>query len=69
MGRDQQVGVDALYAAFKIWAEDNGHERMSKAMFGRNLRAVSPAVHKTRLWGGGDREMAYSGIGLRSEKG
>jgi putative DNA primase/helicase len=69
LGSDKQVDVDLLYNTYKLWAEDNGHERKSKALFGRDLRAVSPSIRKARLWGGGEREMVYTGMGLRTEKG
>jgi putative DNA primase/helicase len=30
-----EVRIDDLYAAFKHWAEDNGHSKKSKQTFGR----------------------------------
>jgi putative DNA primase/helicase len=41
-GADKQVAVDELYGAFKIWAENNGHAKPTKQLFGRDLRAAVP---------------------------
>jgi putative DNA primase/helicase len=68
MGTDKQVGVDDLYTRYKAWAEENGQEKKSKNLFGRDLRAINPAIRKARPWAGGDRDMVYTGIGLRTEK-
>jgi putative DNA primase/helicase len=39
-GADEQVYVDDLYAAFRDWADVNGHAKASKQVFGRDLRAA-----------------------------
>ena len=66
-GPDETIAVDELYVAYKKWAENTGHARSSKHVFGRDIRAAVPAVrverpgprttHRVRI---------YSGIALRS---
>ena len=59
--------VDDLYAAFGEWAEDNGHVKSHKQMFGRDLRAaVAGRLKVVQLREGDQRERAYRGIGLRA---
>jgi putative DNA primase/helicase len=66
-GPDQQVLVDALYKAFREWADDNGHTKSTKQVFGRDLRAaVAGRLKVTQLGPEGDRVRAYTGIDLRS---
>lgn len=66
VGPNLQVDVDALYAAYKKWCEQNEHTKSSKAVFGRDLRAAIPTVRKTRPWHGGrNRSAVYEGIDLR----
>jgi putative DNA primase/helicase len=67
LGADLQIGVDDLYKAFRKWSEDNDVPRVSKAVFGRDLRAACPKVRKSRLWGGGNRVPAYTGLGLKKD--
>jgi putative DNA primase/helicase len=57
IGPDQEVGVDALYAAYRSWAEDNGHIKSAKHTFGRDLRAAVPRS-KWSARGMGTREPA-----------
>lgn len=46
---DKSVTVDAIYAAWKEWCEENGRARPgSKATFGRDLAAVDPSIRRTR---------------------
>ena len=60
----KQVKVDDLYAAFKDWAETNGHYRPSKEVFGRDLRAVVPSVRVQRPRDGDKRQRVYTGLTL-----
>jgi putative DNA primase/helicase len=60
-----QINVDDLYAAYKQWAEDNGHTKHDKSTFGRNLRAAVPAITLTRPREGDRRLRIYAGIDLR----
>ena len=45
---DREVLIDELYAAYKRWAEDNGHSKIAKTTFGRDLRAAAPSVKSRR---------------------
>lgn len=55
---------DDLYAAYKTWAEDNGHHCGAKSTFGRDLRAVVPKLHDFRPVINGKQIHTYAGIGL-----
>ena len=48
VGADKDAEVDQLYAAYKMWCEDNEHPKASKHVFGRDLRAAVPGVRKVR---------------------
>jgi putative DNA primase/helicase len=62
-----QIGHDDLYAAYKLWCEDNGHTRSPKTVFGRDLKAAFPSIKTIRPWADGkDRTRIYVGIRLRS---
>jgi putative DNA primase/helicase len=64
-----EVAIDDLYAAFKRWAEDNGHSKKEKQTFGRDLRAAVPSVSVKRPWGKPEeRRRFYAGIGLRASE-
>ena len=58
------VGVDELYRAWRSWCDDHGVEPTNVAVFGRDLRAVVPAVHKHRPRTGEARLNRYRGIRL-----
>jgi putative DNA primase/helicase len=64
--RDPQAEVyrDDLYAAWRGWAEDNGHQAGAKSTFGRNLRAVVPEVRNTKHRINGTEFRYYAHIGL-----
>jgi putative DNA primase/helicase len=64
-GAAHQINVDDLYAAYKQWAEDNGHTKHDKSTFGRNLRAAVPAITLTRPREADRRLRIYAGIDLR----
>jgi putative DNA primase/helicase len=64
-GAAHQINVDDLYAAYKQWAEDNGHTKHDKSTFGRNLRAAIPAITLTRPREADRRLRIYAGIDLR----
>jgi putative DNA primase/helicase len=66
---ENEISVDLLYQAYKVWAEDNGHKRDSKQTFGRNLHAAVPSVsvkrprdHETKE---NKRPRVYVGISLK----
>jgi putative DNA primase/helicase len=60
-----RVSVDDVYAAWKTWAEDNGHGRKSKQTLGRDLRAALPHVRIVQPGTGDNRPRFYEGIALR----
>jgi putative DNA primase/helicase len=66
LGPNQEIKVDALYKAYKGWAEDNGHPRVAKSTFGHDLRAVAQSVRVTRRRDQ-NRATAYAGINLNAE--
>jgi len=67
-GPEHEVEVDELYVAWRAWADDNGHVRSTKQVFGRDLRAAVPGLKVTRPGGHSDRDRArvYVGVGLRT---
>jgi putative DNA primase/helicase len=60
-----EVRTDDLYAAFKQWAEDNGHVKKTSQTFGRDLRAAVPSVSVRRPRDQPDRHRVYVGIDIR----
>ncbi len=62
-----EVSVTDLFAAWRDWAEANGHRPGNSATLGRNLRAVVPMVHTSQpRQEDGGRERRYIGMTLRS---
>jgi putative DNA primase/helicase len=66
IGADKEVAADTLYAAYKLWADENGHSKATKQTFGRDLRAAVTTVRRTRPRDGTERPYTYAGIALRS---
>jgi putative DNA primase/helicase len=63
--RGGEVAVDDLFSAWRTWCDDNGHRRGSKQTFGRNLRAVVPALRIMQPRGPDGRQYrAYVGVSL-----
>lgn len=57
------VPVDALWAIWRDWAEDNGVRPGTKQMFGRNLLSVVPQLNRTRPRDAYGRQViTYNGI-------
>jgi putative DNA primase/helicase len=54
-----------LYQKWKGWCDENGHRAGSIDVFGRDLRAVIPALKTARPRVDGDRERRYVGVGLK----
>jgi putative DNA primase/helicase len=48
VGPQEEIPVELLYQAYKMWAEDNGHPKLAKPTFGRDLRAAVLSVKVTR---------------------
>ena len=65
----KEIRATELYAAWKAWAEDNGNKAGSATAFGKDLRAVVPALKATRpraVDSATDkRELIYHGVALR----
>jgi len=66
VGPGSQVPCDELYAAWKSWAEDNGHRVGSSSSFGRDLRAVLPSLRTVRPRDD-DRQRLYRGVRLSGD--
>jgi putative DNA primase/helicase len=64
--RGGDIAVATLFAAWKEWAELNGHRAGNSATFGRNLRAVVPVLGMSQPRDGDARERRYVGITLRT---
>jgi putative DNA primase/helicase len=47
-GRDHEIECKELYAAYRDWADDNGHHLATAQTFGRDLRAVMPELRIVR---------------------
>jgi putative DNA primase/helicase len=62
-----EIAVDKLYAAWRDWAERNGHKLSSKVTFGRDLRAVAPRVRITQPRIDGKQVYHYLGVRLGSQ--
>jgi putative DNA primase/helicase len=64
-GSDRTVPVDELYQAWREWADDNGHVKSSKQVFGRDLRAAVPGLRVVQQGAEGNRIRVYVGVELR----
>jgi putative DNA primase/helicase len=61
--RDVSVDVETLWAAWKAWCAETNTGLSTKAVFGRDLRAVLPTLKVGRPWE--SRVRQYLGIDLR----
>ena len=69
VGSASEVPCDELYAAWKSWAEDNGHRVGSSSSFGRDLRAVLPGLRIARPRDeNDDRPRLYRGLRLSGNR-
>jgi putative DNA primase/helicase len=64
LGPALEVEVDALFDAWKVWAEDNGHHAGAKSTFGRDLKAVASKIRQGKPRDGDSRVRTYRGIAL-----
>jgi putative DNA primase/helicase len=73
VGANREVAIDELYDAYKMWCDDNGHQKSTKQTFGRNLRAAVPALSMKRKREGpreaNDRARVYQGLALKDPPG
>ena len=69
IGVNHKVAVDDLYTAWRAWADDNGHVRSTKQVFGRDLRASVPGLKVARPGGHSSDERArhYVGLALKGD--
>lgn len=68
IGFGRSVQIDDLYAAYRWWAEANGHVKSTKQVFGRDLRAaLGGRLRVTQPGSGANRSRAYEGIDLTSD--
>jgi putative DNA primase/helicase len=69
VGPEHQIKTDDLYSAYKLWADEAGHIKRNKELFGRDLKAVARGIHKQRSRHGAERSHVYVGIdiGIRAE--
>ena len=65
IGPAHRISVDDFYAAWKAWADANGHGRKTKQTLGRDLRAALPQVRIAQPGAGDNRARFYEGVGLR----
>jgi putative DNA primase/helicase len=66
-GIGYEVAVADLFAAWREWCEDSGHKAGSVQTFGRDLRAVIPAIRISQPRTDGGRERHFQGVQLRPE--
>jgi putative DNA primase/helicase len=59
-----EVSAEALFAAWRGWADLNGHAHSSSQTLGRNLRAALPALQVRQPREGGRRVRYYVGLHL-----
>jgi putative DNA primase/helicase len=66
VGPGKEILKQELYVAYKIWAEESGHDKKAQPVFGRDLRAAVPSIKKARPRGEfKTRKRVYTGICLR----
>jgi len=65
---DATVSKDAVWAAWKEWAEDAGIKKSTKDVLVRDLRAVDPSITSTRPTIDGKRVYMLSGLRLQVER-
>jgi putative DNA primase/helicase len=65
VGPTHWTAIDEVFTAWRSWAEANGHRPGSRQRFGRDLRAVVPALRVVQARQGDDRPRLYHGITLR----
>jgi putative DNA primase/helicase len=67
IGADRSVPIDTLYGQYKIWAENNGHPKPAKHVFGRDLKAAVSSVRGGQVGPRATRVTIYHGIALRQK--
>ncbi len=64
VGPEHSIRCDELYAAWRIWTEQNGHKPGANVTFGEHLRSADPTIVRRRPRHGDDRVYVYAGICL-----
>jgi len=64
---DASVDVEALWNAWKNWCEESNTTASTKAVFGRDLRAVVPTLKLVRPRESGERVYRYAGLGFSND--
>ena len=66
VGHGKEISKEELFVAYKGWAEENGFDKKSHPVFGRDLRAAVPSIRKARPRGQfKSRKRIYTDICLR----
>lgn len=65
IGHTYEIPIKDLFLAWRSWAEANGNRAGSEQRFGRDLRAVVPAIRVVQSRDGDDRQRLYRGITIR----
>jgi putative DNA primase/helicase len=66
VARDQRVGLDRLWAAWKAWCEEQSQFHGTKQTFGRDLRAAVASLRISRPRED-DHQRVYVGVGLAED--
>jgi putative DNA primase/helicase len=68
VGSNKRDLVDDVYAAWRGWANENGHAPMAKTTLGDRLRTANPAIRRVRQrLSGLKRPYFYIGLSLNTE--
>jgi putative DNA primase/helicase len=67
LGREQRVHVDALWAAWKTWCDDQSQHHGTKQTFGRDLHAAIAGLRVSRPRDD-NHERVYVGVGLSTHE-
>jgi putative DNA primase/helicase len=63
-----EVKVDDLYQDFKVWADDAGHHKSTRQIFGRDLHSAFPAIKMKRPETDEEKRVrVYLGIRIRGK--
>ena len=65
LGPDYKIPVIDLFKVWKDWCETTETRPGTAIVFGRNLSAAHPAIHRVRRRAGGKRLYEYEGIAAR----
>ena len=65
VGSVQQIEVQTIWEAWKAWCEGDNRHPGTKAVFGRDLKAALPTVHRVKSREDQSRIPVYEGIGLQ----